>query len=68
MLIARINPEHHAKKAVSRSLGLVDFASGLVNSVLNLPNGQVKLQKNCGLVKMTLGLVHAATACPNGKL
>ena len=35
------------------SLGLVDFAIGLVNSVLNLPNGQVryfgefKLQKNC---------------------
>ena len=35
------------------NLGLVDFAIGLVNSVLNLPNGQVryfgefKLQKNC---------------------
>ena len=38
---------------VSGSPGLVDFATGLVNSVLNLPNGQVnffeefKLQKNC---------------------
>ena len=38
---------------MSDSLGLVDFAIGLVNSVLNLPNGQVKyfeefnLQKNC---------------------
>ena len=32
----------HAKKVVSDSLGLVDFALGLVNSVLNLPNGQVK--------------------------
>ena len=35
------------------SLGLVDFAIGLVNSVLNVPVGQVKyfeefkLQKNC---------------------
>ena len=38
---------------MSDSPGLVDFTSGLVNSVLNLPNGQVKffeefkLQKNC---------------------
>ena len=32
----------HAKKVVSDSPGLVDFAIGLVNSVLNLPNGQVK--------------------------
>ena len=38
---------------MSDSLGLVDFAIGLVNSVLNLPDGQVKyfeefnLQKNC---------------------
>ena len=42
-----------AKKVVSNCLGLVDFAIGLVNSVLNLPNEQVnffeefKLQKNC---------------------
>ena len=42
-----------AKKVVSGSLGLVDFAIGLVNSVLNLPDGQVmffeefKLKKNC---------------------
>ena len=42
-----------AKKVVSDSPGLVDFAIGLVISVLNLPNGQVKyfeefnLQKNC---------------------
>ena len=42
-----------AKKVASDSPGLVDFAIGLVNSVLNLPNGQVKyveefnLQKNC---------------------
>ena len=31
-----------AKKVVSDSLGLVDFAIGLVNSVLNFPNGQEK--------------------------
>jgi len=41
------------KKVVSDSLGLVDFAIGLVNFVLNLHDGQVevleefKLQKNC---------------------
>ena len=43
----------HAKKDVSDSLGLVDFAIGLANCVLNLPAGQLKyfgklkLQKNC---------------------
>ena len=43
----------HAKKVVSHSPGLVDFAIGLVNSVFNLPDGQVmffeKLEKhkNC---------------------
>ena len=41
-----------AKKVMSDSPGLVDFTIGLVNSVLNLPDGQVKffeefkLQKN----------------------
>jgi len=30
-----------AKEVVSDSLGLVDFAIGLVNSVFNLPDGQV---------------------------
>ena len=45
----------HAKKVVAKSLGLVDFAIGLANLVLNLPNGQVevleefKLQKNCAI-------------------
>ena len=43
----------HAKTVVAESPGLVDFAIGLVNLVLNLPDGQVevleefKLQKNC---------------------
>ena len=32
-----------AKKVVSDSPELVDFAIGLVNSVLNLPDGQVKI-------------------------
>ena len=42
-----------AKKVVSDSPGLVDIATRLVNSVLNLPNRLVKffvefkLQKNC---------------------
>ena len=59
---------------MSDSLELVDFAMGLVNSVFNLPDGQVnffeefKLQKNCeinlliktfwGLVEMIFGLVN----------
>ena len=40
------------KEVVSDSPGLVDFAIGLVNSVLNLPDGQLiflgefKLQRN----------------------
>ena len=70
----------HAKKVMSDSLGLVDFAIGLVNSVLNLPDGQVKffeefkLQRNCeinsahqsvfGLVEMTFGLVYASFSLP----
>ena len=61
---------------MSDSPGLVDFAIGLVNSVLNLSDGQVKyfeefnLQKNFesilliikfwGLVEMTFGLVNAS--------
>ena len=65
---------------MSDSPGLVDFAIGLVNSVLNLPDGQVKffeefkLQKNCeinlliktsmGLVEMIFGLVYASFSLP----
>ena len=60
-------PVQRAKKAVSDSLRLVDFAIGLVNSVINLPDRQVKLfeefklQKNCEinlLIKTFLGLVE----------
>ena len=36
-----IMPPQHAKKVLSDSPGLVDFAIGLVNSVFNLPDGQV---------------------------
>ena len=35
------NISQRARKVVSDSLGLVDFAMGLVNSVFNLPDGQV---------------------------
>ena len=65
---------------MSNSLGLVDFAIGLVNSVINLANGQVeffeefKLQKNCeinlliktflGLVEMLFGLVNFSLNLP----
>ena len=33
--------QQRAKKVLSDSLGLVDFAIGLVNFVFNLPDGQV---------------------------
>ena len=71
---------HCAKKVVSDSPGLVDFAIGLVNSVINLPGGQVnffeefKLQKNCelnlliktflGLVEVTFGLENVSFSLP----
>ena len=42
-----------AKKVVSDGLGLVDFADGLVISVLNLPNGQVLF---LGKTQITEGL------------
>ena len=57
----------HAKKVLSDSLGLVYFAIGLVNAVINLSNEQMKvfeefkLQKNCEinvLIKTFLGLVE----------
>ena len=55
----------HAKKVISDSLGLVDFAIRLVNPVLNLPKGQVRRfcgnsiqaahQNFLGLLKRLLG-------------
>ena len=69
-----------AKKVVSDSPGLVDFAIRLVNCVFNLPDGQVTFleesewQKNCeinsasqkflGLVEMMSGLVNASFSLP----
>ena len=50
----------HAKKVVSDSPGLVDFAFGLVNFVLNLRDRQVNF---LGETQIT-----EATACPNGRL
>ena len=50
--------QQRAKKVVSDSPGLVDFAIGLVNSVFNLPDGQVKNRrtvKSILLVKKFLG-------------
>ena len=51
--IDKTTRHQRAKKVVSDSPGLVDFAIGLVNYVLNLPDGQVaffeefNVQKNC---------------------
>ena len=69
-----------SKKVVSYSVGLVDFAIRLANSVLFLTDWQVKyfeefnLQKNCeinsahqkilGLVEMTFGLVNVRFSLP----
>ena len=41
-----------AKKVVSDSPGLVDFAIGLVNSVLNLPDGQAKIFRRIKITKV----------------
>ena len=61
----------HAKKVVSDSPGLVDFAIGLVHSVFNLPIGQVKNRRTVKslllvskLKKMTSGLVNASSSLP----
>jgi len=40
--VLTLDSVQRAKKVVIDSPGLVDFAIGLVNSVLNLPDGQVK--------------------------
>ena len=65
---------------MSDSQGLVDFGIGLVNSVMNLPDVQVKffeefkVKKNCeinlliktflGLVEMMFGLVIVSSSLP----
>ena len=76
-----VDQEQRAKKVVSDSPGLVGFAIALVNSVINLPDGQVKffeepkLQRNCeinllikrflGLVEMMFGLVNVSFSFPD---
>ena len=83
LFVLHVRPQR-AKKVVSDSPGLVDFAIGLVNSVFNLPDGQVMFLRNSsnrrtvksillvkkllGLVKMTTGLVNANSASLKGKL
>ena len=68
------------KYCLPNSPGLVDFAIGLVNSVINLSDGQVKffeefkLQKNCeinlliktflGLAEILFGLVNVSLSLP----
>ena len=52
----RVLTTQGGKKVVSDSPGLVHFTIRLVNSVVNLPDGQfksfgeLKLQKNCNLL------------------
>ena len=41
-----------AKKVVSNSPELVHFAIGLVNSVLNLPDGQAKIFRRIKITKV----------------
>ena len=41
-----------AKKVVSDSPGLVDFVLVLVNSVLNLPDGQAKIFRRIKITKV----------------
>ena len=66
-----------AKKVMPDSPGLVDFTIGLVNSVFNLPEGQVtfflrnsnhKRTVIIGPVKMSFRLYVITTACQNGNL
>ena len=40
------------KKVMSDSTGLVDFAIGLVNFVLNLPDGQAKIFRRIQITKV----------------
>ena len=51
--LAELLITQRAKKVVSDSLGLVDFAIGLVIFVLNLPDGQVLF---LGEIQITEGL------------
>ena len=50
----RLTLKQRAKKVVSDSPGLVDFAIGPVNSVLNLPDGQVKIFRRSKIAEVLL--------------
>ena len=43
MIFTSLPDFQHVKKVVSDSLGQADFSTRLMNSVLNLPNRQVKI-------------------------
>ena len=43
MIFTSLPDFQHVKKVVSDSLGQVEFSIRLINSVLNLPNRQVKI-------------------------
>ena len=79
-LLSPNNYSQRAKKVLSDSPGLVDFAIGLMNSVFNLPDGQwwflrnsmnrrtvksiLQVKKFLGLVEMMSGLVNASSSLP----
>ena len=72
--ILQTSSQQYAKKVVSNSLWLVDVAIGLVNSVLNFPEEQMKVFGEIkyyyyrvlpfGQVKMMIGLIHASYSWP----
>ena len=56
------------KKVVSESPGLVDFAIGLVNFVLNLPDGQVNYFEEFNFYRRTLKSILLIKKCLGLKL
>ena len=53
-----------ANKLVSNRLRHVVFTIALANSVLNLPDRQVKVYGKFELIEMTFGLVHSSYILP----
>ena len=47
-----------AKKVVFDSTGLVDFITGLANSVLNLPDGQLKFFGEINCIRTLINSAH----------
>ena len=79
IILVRQKParRQRAKKVLSDSPRLVDFAIGLVNSVFNFLDGQVMFYEECekqknktfwGLVEMTSGLVNASFSLPEWRV